>query len=36
MYDIDDITSRLIEHPAKTLYYSLSENKFLDRKVNES
>ncbi len=33
MYDIDDITSRLIEHPAKMLYYSISEDKFLDRKV---
>ena len=34
MLNIDDVINRLIEHPAKELYYSISEGKFLDRKVS--
>lgn len=35
MLDINDIVDRLIEHPSKDLYYSISEGKFLDRKVTK-
>ena len=30
MVDIDDIINRLLEHPAKELFYSISKGKFLD------
>ena len=35
MLDIDDIITRLIDHPAKELYYDSSKNEFLDRRVSE-
>ncbi len=35
MLDIDDIIRELLAHPARELYYSISENKFLDRRVSD-
>lgn len=35
MLDIDEFIIRLIEHPAKELFYSISESKILDRKVSD-
>ena len=35
MLDIDDIITRLIDHPAKELYFDALKDQFLDRKVSK-